>query len=342
MNKINLFSSALALICILLWVGCGKEGPQGIPGTVGNPGPAGVVGPAGKDGNALLTGNDVPDSKTGNTGDYYLDRNSGAFYGPKTANGWGTPVTLSSNKGSSILSGSNTPGSSNGDPGDFYLDTIHYTLYGPKIGTNHWGTGILLQGSGPNAGVMAFSITNPYEYIVTDTSYYSPYSNNDFGFFLKVPYDEQNSFNLWTDINDQHDMVEVYLLKGQIIYDSEDDSTGYKEIYVPAYGDFTSYLVYGDFNVNDANLYISAEVFDNGLKIDFDGDALNCDCDFIKAKNLFINLTDIKSILVFVISPSATHNVTPSLPPPPDFRILNPATHPRLQQLTNPFLKVHP
>jgi|GEM_PF-3883504 len=60
------------------------------------------------------------------------------------------------------------------------------------------------------------------------------------------------------------------------------------------------------------------------------------------AKDLFVRLTDIKSILVFFISPSDGYEVAPALPPPPELHILNPATNPRLQQLINPYLKIKP
>lgn len=333
MKKRNLFLGIITVVSIILWIGCGKEGPVGIAGPAGNAGPAGKAGPVGKAGNALLSGLDTPDSTTGTTGDYYLDKKTGAFYGPKTISGWGNPVTFGSKESSNILSGSNSPGIATGEPGDFYLDTINHVLYGPKIGSSSWGAGILLQGSGPNSGVMAFSINNPYEYLKMNTDYYSSYTGNEDGLYIQVPYDSHNTFNLWTDVNDAHDLVEVYLLKGETLYDNDQDSIGYREAYVPAYGDW---------NLFGNELYVSAEILDTGLKIDFDGDALRCgDCNVDYTKDEFKQATNIKAILVFVISPSVVLNVDPKKPTPPDVGVINPNIHPQTQPLIKPYLKTH-
>ena len=47
----------------------------------------------------------------GNVGDYYIDKTSGALYGPKTANGWGAPIPLGG-------AGTQGPAGPSGDPLD--------------------------------------------------------------------------------------------------------------------------------------------------------------------------------------------------------------------------------
>ncbi|HVU94806.1 MAG TPA: hypothetical protein VHE34_06255 [Puia sp.] len=150
-----------ATIISLLFFSCGKEGPQGIPGPQGN---AGAVGPAGQDGSIIYSGKGAPATSVGKNGDYYLDDNTGDLYGPKTASGWGTPLSLKGSgstqgpagpqgppgaagtPGSQIYSGTGAPATSLGNNGDFYLDKQGYLLYGPKT-NSAWGTPILLQGA---------------------------------------------------------------------------------------------------------------------------------------------------------------------------------------------------
>lgn len=83
---------AIACLVVLL-AGCnggvfegdtGPQGPQGIQGDKGDPG---------TNGTSFLAGDGAPDNTVGNIGDLYIDRTNGNFYGPKTAEGWGVPVT---------------------------------------------------------------------------------------------------------------------------------------------------------------------------------------------------------------------------------------------------------
>jgi len=150
----------------------GPEGPAGPQGSTGNAGP---VGAAGKDGSIMYSGTGIPTSGTGNLGDYYLDRATGNLYGPKLANGWGTPITLmgvngtngtngingtngangtngvNGTNGSTTLNGSGAPGPGLGLNGDYYLDKTNYLLYGPKI-AGSWGIPILLRGADGTQG----------------------------------------------------------------------------------------------------------------------------------------------------------------------------------------------
>lgn len=158
----------------------GPEGPIGPAGPTGPAGAAGAVGSAGKDGSIIYSGNGAPASTLGNSGDYYLDKSTGNLYGPKTAAGWGTPVTLIGAKGadgtngrdgtngkdgsngkdgkdgtngSITFSGNGAPSSIMGQTGDYYLDKTNYLLYGPKVDAD-WGVPILLRGAAGAQGPM--------------------------------------------------------------------------------------------------------------------------------------------------------------------------------------------
>ncbi len=94
-------------------------------------------------GNTILSGTETPTATLGNVGDYYLRLPVYDFYGPKTAEGWGTPVSLkgapAGQSGSKIYSGSGTPAADKGIEGDWYIDTVNKRLYGPKT-TTGWTT----------------------------------------------------------------------------------------------------------------------------------------------------------------------------------------------------------
>jgi hypothetical protein len=67
------------------------RGGRGEKGDPGNPGPTGAAGAAGS---KILNGKANPSSTSGDVGDYYLNTNNGDFFGPKTASGWGMPISL--------------------------------------------------------------------------------------------------------------------------------------------------------------------------------------------------------------------------------------------------------
>jgi hypothetical protein len=179
-KKMSILTAALMFVAVsILLPSCAKEGPQGIPGPQGQAGPAG---PAGDDGSVIYSGNGAPSTNIGQNGDYYLDRSTGNLYGPKTSNGWGTPITLGTPgsdstgsggqgaagpqgppgaagprgpagptgaagaSGSQIFSGNGAPAANLGNNGDYYLDKTNYFLYGPKT-SNGWGTPTLLRGA---------------------------------------------------------------------------------------------------------------------------------------------------------------------------------------------------
>lgn len=94
-------------------------------------------------GNTILSGTETPTATLGSVGDYYLRLPVYDFYGPKTAEGWGTPVSLkgapAGQSGSKIYSGSGAPAGDKGIEGDWYIDTVNKRLYGPKTATD-WPT----------------------------------------------------------------------------------------------------------------------------------------------------------------------------------------------------------
>ncbi|NRF39480.1 hypothetical protein [Pedobacter foliorum] len=121
----------------------------------------GTAGTKGSDGATIISGAAAPTDAIGTIGDFYFQVLLGNFYGPKTANGWGTPTNLKGAlgatgatgatgsaglPGSQILNGSTVPGITLGVTGDFYFNRSNGDLYGPKT-TAGWGTAVSLKGS---------------------------------------------------------------------------------------------------------------------------------------------------------------------------------------------------
>lgn len=72
----------------------GPQGAQGPAGPAGAQGPAGPAGPTGPAGASVLNGMGPPAANLGKDGDFYVDRATWMLYGPRTAQGWGIPVSL--------------------------------------------------------------------------------------------------------------------------------------------------------------------------------------------------------------------------------------------------------
>lgn len=163
-NSLVKFLSILLLTIVI--TSCGKDGD---PGSKGDPGAQGIPG---KEGSVILTGTGAP-STVGNNGDMYLDKNTSNLYGPKTAAGWGTPLSLkgengsAGTSGSTILNGTTVP-TTVGINGDYYLNKTNADLYGPKT-TSGWGTPINLKG---NAKVIASTWMNLGVWFSTSVNYY--------------------------------------------------------------------------------------------------------------------------------------------------------------------------
>lgn len=69
----------------------------------GEKGEKGEEGPKGEKGTSLLSGISAPGTSQGNIGDYFLNKTDLELFGPKTAEGWGTPTSLSPDLGVRIL-----------------------------------------------------------------------------------------------------------------------------------------------------------------------------------------------------------------------------------------------
>lgn len=101
----------LLLTAILFFVSCGKTGEAGPQGEQG------IQGVAGKDGGTFHSGNTAPAASLGKTGDMYLDKATGTLYGPKTADGWGTPLSLKGPAGATGPTGATGPAGPAGPTG---------------------------------------------------------------------------------------------------------------------------------------------------------------------------------------------------------------------------------
>jgi len=333
-NKKTLLYISLYFMIVLLVVACTKEGPQGIPGNPGDAGPAGVVGPAGKDGSTFLAGSGAPDAKIGNLGDYYLDQQDGDLYGPKTTGGWGSPFPFAKQEGGSMLVGSNAPGTTVGVAGDFYLDTVNYTIYGPKTAAGRWNIGLLLNGSGGNSGITAYIIARPYDYMTGES-----YGDGDENpFYLYIPYDDHGLFNLWKDVNQDQDLLAVYLKQKIPIYGrsvSGDDSTYYQDLISFADGVVSA----GARPDEDRGIEVAYETEDDGIFISFLGEDERCHCDGARLLDALETDLGLESVIVFVISPSAVQQVMPLPSGPVKVDVRDPYHEPRLQHLIESYLK---
>lgn len=157
---------------------------MGEDGQDGADGQDGVDGQDGEDGSVIHAGDGPPADDLGTDGDYYFDKSSGEFYGPKDASGWGTPTDLSGEDGqdgtdgqdgsdgqdgedgSRIYSGSGAPDASLGVVGDYYLDKSSYDLYGPKT-SKGWGGPLNLKGADGSDNVTRYIYPNSIDFTST-------------------------------------------------------------------------------------------------------------------------------------------------------------------------------
>ena len=72
----------------------GSVGAKGATGATGDQGAQGMKGDTGGAGKTVLNGAGVPSASTGTIGDFYVNTIATTLYGPKTASGWGSPVSL--------------------------------------------------------------------------------------------------------------------------------------------------------------------------------------------------------------------------------------------------------
>lgn len=71
------------------------KGLRGDKGDKGDTGATGSTGANGIDGNRILYGTTAPAAHLGNIGDWYIDTQNAKLYGAKTAQGWGSGISLS-------------------------------------------------------------------------------------------------------------------------------------------------------------------------------------------------------------------------------------------------------
>jgi hypothetical protein len=89
----------------------------------GDDGQYGADGQDGADGSQIYAGTGTPDASLGIEGDYYLDKSSYELYGPKTNNGWGTPLNLKGADGNANVTRYLYPATDfSSDPGIYILD----------------------------------------------------------------------------------------------------------------------------------------------------------------------------------------------------------------------------
>ena len=75
--------------------------------------------------NTILSGSTAPTATIGSIGDYYIDLTSVNLYGPKTAEGWGTPISL---RGLQGQNGQDAPIPHIGDDGYWYIGNTKTTV----------------------------------------------------------------------------------------------------------------------------------------------------------------------------------------------------------------------
>lgn len=142
------------------WAQEGAKGDKGDPGAKGAKGDPGARGAAGPAGLSVRSGDGAPSADLGQVGEFYLDFTGTELYGPKTADGWGDPVTLIGPAGAKGDPGEQGPagergadgrdgidgedgnrlhlgtGIPSGDAtdGDMYLDQVSFNLWGRNGG----------------------------------------------------------------------------------------------------------------------------------------------------------------------------------------------------------------
>jgi hypothetical protein len=136
--------------------------------------PVGPRGPQGLPGSSVLYGFGPPQSTVGADGDFYINTDVFALYGPKAGGSWPAGISLIGPQGApggggppgadgrTVLNGNSPPDSSTGANGDFYIDTLSDELYGPKA-SGLWPSGVPLIGpqgiEGPEGPLGVRSVT---------------------------------------------------------------------------------------------------------------------------------------------------------------------------------------
>lgn len=163
----------------------GPQGPAGPTGATGAAGPAGAVGPQGAAGvpgaagaaGSKILGLTVDPTTEGVVGDYAFNTTTKTLFGPKTAAGWGTGISLVGAAGANGTNGTNGNKfiANNGAPdattapnavtGDFYFDKSTGIFYGPKLADGTWMNTMPL---GTAYAAKVYTITRGFESVVED------------------------------------------------------------------------------------------------------------------------------------------------------------------------------
>lgn len=197
----------IGLVTIFLLLGMGVTACDGPAGPEGPQGPEGPVGPASEDGSMIYSGDGAPDASIGDTGDYYLNQNTGELYGPKNSDGWGDdPIIVlmgedgqdgaDGEDGSVIHSGEGAPDANTGNKGDYYFDESSGEFYGPKT-DDGWGEPTDLTGSdgedgqdgedgsvihaGDGAPSADVGVTGDFYFDKTNGDFYGPKTDSGWG-----------------------------------------------------------------------------------------------------------------------------------------------------------------
>lgn len=103
------------IICLFCITAACKKGEEGAPGS------------------QILSGKGVPAANLGAVGDYYLDKNTGALFGPKTADGWGEAISLTGPKGATGATGAAGAAGAAGTANVIYSGWMYANTFGDSI-----------------------------------------------------------------------------------------------------------------------------------------------------------------------------------------------------------------
>lgn len=170
--------------------------------TKGDPGEQGLTGAPGASGSTILSGTGIPASSLGKDGDYYIDKATSTFYGPKAGATWNTSISLKGQTGANGANGTDGTNGSNGDNGSNGANGADGTNGSNGAngadgtnganGTN--GSTIL---NGTNAPALSIGNNGDFYINTTTAEFYGPKAANSWGraISLRGPQGESGSGN---------------------------------------------------------------------------------------------------------------------------------------------------
>ncbi|RFS23495.1 hypothetical protein DVR12_10810 [Chitinophaga silvatica] len=149
----------------------GTKGEKGDKGDTGAQGSNGEKGEKGDKGSQIYSGDLPPDNSIGAVGDYYLDKTNHILYGPKTAEGWGFGLDMSSASNAAVKVFTYTSPNSNiyVDKGITGMSNLQYPVHFdlPSIidweDVNDHGAILVYYGFGDNVNFFQW-LSFPYVY----------------------------------------------------------------------------------------------------------------------------------------------------------------------------------